>query len=41
VLPVRVAYASEGMTDQDLERVQRAFKHGCEKVARFREAATG
>lgn len=41
VLPVRVACTSEGMTDQDLERVQRAFKHGCEKVARFRESATG
>lgn len=39
VLPVRVACACEQLTDQDLERVQLAFKHGCTLVARSLEGA--
>jgi glutamate-1-semialdehyde 2,1-aminomutase len=34
VLPVRVAFPCEMLTDTDLEEVQRAFTHGCRKVAR-------
>ncbi len=33
VLPVRVAFPCEMLTDDDLEKVQRAFIHGCRKVA--------
>jgi glutamate-1-semialdehyde aminotransferase len=34
VLPVRVAFPCEMMTDDDLEQVERAFAHGCQTVAR-------
>jgi glutamate-1-semialdehyde aminotransferase len=34
VLPVRVALPCEMLTDDDLEKVQRAFISGCRKVAR-------
>ena len=34
VLPVRVAFPCEMLTDGDLEKVQEAFIHGCRKVAR-------
>jgi len=34
VLPVRVAFPCEMLTDEDLEKVQRAFTYGCRKVAR-------
>ena len=34
VLPVRVAFPCEMMTDADLEKVEVAFSHGFEKVAR-------
>jgi glutamate-1-semialdehyde aminotransferase len=34
VLPVRVAFPCEMLTDQDLEKVQVAFTYGCRKVAR-------
>jgi glutamate-1-semialdehyde 2,1-aminomutase len=34
VLPVRVAFPCEMLTDADLDKVQRAFTHGCQEVAR-------
>jgi glutamate-1-semialdehyde 2,1-aminomutase len=34
VLPVRVAFPCEMMTDADLEQVERVFAHGCQTVAR-------
>jgi hypothetical protein len=34
VLPVRVAFPCEMMTDGDLEKVERAFGHGCRALAR-------
>ncbi len=35
VLPVRVAFPCELMTDADLERVQHAFNYACKAVARY------
>lgn len=35
VLPVRVALPCETLTDADIEQVGRAFRHGCEQVARL------
>jgi glutamate-1-semialdehyde aminotransferase len=34
VLPIRVAFPCEMLTDADLEQVQHAFTHGCRQVAR-------
>jgi acetylornithine/succinyldiaminopimelate/putrescine aminotransferase len=34
VLPIRVAFPCEMLTDTDLEKVGRAFIHGCRQVAR-------
>jgi glutamate-1-semialdehyde aminotransferase len=34
VLPVRVAFPCEMLTDGDLEKINSAFIHGCRKVAR-------
>jgi len=35
VLPVRVVFPCELLTEADLEQVQRAFDHGCREVARY------
>lgn len=35
VLPVRVVLPCEMLTEADLERAGRAFRHGCQAVARF------